>query len=603
MASNRIGGGIHSLPAFAIDDDDTFVPASPAFAPAASILTPFANPPVLGGAGSTDGYTEQAAAIVLEPAITLASPDAPISFGDITISNVQPGDRLTIDGQTSGTYVPSSGGPTNFAYNAATGVLHFNGNTPVSAADTQTMLRLIKFDSTSDNPDDYGTAPTRTILWSVSPPDSTHLGPSNTVSTTVDITAVDDPAVARNDSFYAGATAAIGSGLSLFADNGFGADNDPDNLTVSIALVNGSAANLGHQITLASGALLTVNADGTFVYDPNHAFDGLSAGAFASDSFTYGLSGGSSATVTITLDNNGGSATTYTGTAGNDVIHGNNAGDLFDMTAGGNDAVFGGSTNDGFKFGANYTAADRIDGGGGANNQIQLDGDYSAGITLGGSSITNIQVVALMPGHNYTISTTDDLVAAGQVFTFWSASMTSANHVSIDGHLETDGRFQFFLGAGNDTATGSATGHDVFFGGDGQDTLTGNGGSNVYLYTAVSNSTGTHYDIVPDFVSGSDKFDLPGTVTGVDTRLNAGTLSTASFDTDLAAAIDASHLAAQHAVIFAPGAGTLSGHAFLIVDANGVAGYQAGQDYVMDVTGGITGGTSNSATVQVGDFI
>jgi hypothetical protein len=38
-------------------------------------------------------------------------------------------------------------------------------------------------------------------------------------------------------------------------------------------------------------------------------------------------------------------------------------------------------------------------------------------------------------------------------------------------------------------------------------------------------------------------------------------------------------------VLFTPDRGTLAGHTFLIVDANGTAGYQAGQDYVIDITG------------------
>ena len=36
--------------------------------------------------------------------------------------------------------------------------------------------------------------------------------------------------------------------------------------------MNGAAVNVGNQITLASGALLTVNANGTFDYDPNGVF-------------------------------------------------------------------------------------------------------------------------------------------------------------------------------------------------------------------------------------------------------------------------------------------------------------------------------------------
>jgi hypothetical protein len=41
---------------------------------------------------------------------------------------------------------------------------------------------------------------------------------------------------------------------------------------------------------------------------------------------------------------------------------------------------------------------------------------------------------------------------------------------------------------------------------------------------------------------------------------------------------------APDAVLFTPTTGNLAGHAFLIVDENGVAGYQAGADVVIELT-------------------
>ena len=55
----------------------------------------------------------------------------------------------------------------------------------------------------------------------------------------------------------------------------------------------------------------------------------------------------------------------------------------------------------------------------------------------------------------------------------------------------------------------------------------------------------------------------------------------------------AAALPLHDAVLFTPNAGGLAGHTFLIVDANGTAGYQAGADYVIDVTG-ITGTLGHS---------
>jgi hypothetical protein len=67
----------------------------------------------------------------------------------------------------------------------------------------------------------------------------------------------------------------------------------------------------------------------------------------------------------------------------------------------------------------------------------------------------------------------------------------------------------------------------------------------------------------------------------VDKKVAHGTLSGATFDSDLAGAVNAAHLLAHDAVLFTPDAGSHAGQTFLVIDANAQAGYQAGQDYVM----------------------
>ena len=62
----------------------------------------------------------------------------------------------------------------------------------------------------------------------------------------------------------------------------------------------------GAVITLPSGALLTMNADGSYDYDPNGQFEDLDAGEMATDSFTYQISDGeggfSEATGNLTIE-------------------------------------------------------------------------------------------------------------------------------------------------------------------------------------------------------------------------------------------------------------------------------------------------------------
>jgi VCBS repeat-containing protein len=75
---------------------------------------------------------------------------------------------------------------------------------------------------------------------------------------------------------------------------------------LTVSSVNGDTASVSQPITLTSGALLTLNVDGSFSYDPNGQYDYLAVGETAGDSFTYTASDGSSesnaATVSITID-------------------------------------------------------------------------------------------------------------------------------------------------------------------------------------------------------------------------------------------------------------------------------------------------------------
>ena len=76
-----------------------------------------------------------------------------------------------------------------------------------------------------------------------------------------------DTPVARNDGVATDEASALAG--NVLADNGSGADGG---LGLQVTAVNGSGASVGQQISLASGALLTLNANGTFNYNPNGAF-------------------------------------------------------------------------------------------------------------------------------------------------------------------------------------------------------------------------------------------------------------------------------------------------------------------------------------------
>ena len=128
--------------------------------------------------------------------------------------------------------------------------------------------------------------------------DPSGLSDTATASITVNGSTGNRAPDAVNDSY----TSAEGAALN---GNVLGNDSDPDGDQLTVTAVNGQAVNVGSQITLASGALLTVNANGTFSYDQNGAFDGLNDGQSGNDSFTYttedpsGLSDTATASITV----------------------------------------------------------------------------------------------------------------------------------------------------------------------------------------------------------------------------------------------------------------------------------------------------------------
>ncbi|AFZ49133.1 Ig-like domain-containing protein [Dactylococcopsis salina] len=110
-----------------------------------------------------------------------------------------------------------------------------------------------------------------------------------------------DPPAAADDSN----STAEDTVLTVEAAGVLANDTDPDGDNLAVSAVNGDEANVGTEITLESGALLTLNEDGSYEYDPNGAFDELNDGETDVDTFTYTVSDGNStdtADVEITVE-------------------------------------------------------------------------------------------------------------------------------------------------------------------------------------------------------------------------------------------------------------------------------------------------------------
>jgi Ca2+-binding RTX toxin-like protein len=235
----------------------------------------------------------------------------------------------------------------------------------------------------------------------------------------------------------------------------------------------------------------------------------------------------------------------------------------FDFQAGaGAYHLTGGQLADTFEFGAAFAAGDTIDGGGGAD-ELSLDGDYSAGLTFGAATMTNIATLTLDASGNYNLTTNDATVAAGQTLTVDASALGAGNSLTFDGSAETDGAFHFISGAGAGNFTGGS-GNDIFD----------------YGHASFS---GADFDTITGFDFSRDTIAFH-TVTGTDAAVTTGSLSQATFDSDLAAALSGS-LNANHAILFTADAGDLSGDTFLVIDGNGTAGYQGGSDLVIHLAG------------------
>lgn len=163
-------------------------------------------------------------------------------------------------------------------------------------------------------------------------------------------------------------------------------------------------------------------------------------------------------------------ANTVNGTPGNDVILAFDGNDTIRPDAGA-DTVAAGIGNDQISFGAFLTAADKVDGGEGADTVI-LQGDYlSTPLKLAADTIVNVEHLTLLAGSSYSLTTADATVGAGQLLSVNATALGAADRLVFNGSAETDGSFSVKGGAGKDTITGGS-GDDTLTGGTGDDAMT-----------------------------------------------------------------------------------------------------------------------------------
>jgi VCBS repeat-containing protein len=115
--------------------------------------------------------------------------------------------------------------------------------------------------------------------------------------------AISNPPPVAQDDTLASSEGTVLTGQNVFANNGNGADSDPDGDSFSVSAVAGSALNVGAATVGSAGGLFTIAPDGTFTFADNGQFEDLGAGETRATSISYQIadSDGGTATATVTV--------------------------------------------------------------------------------------------------------------------------------------------------------------------------------------------------------------------------------------------------------------------------------------------------------------
>jgi len=244
-------------------------------------------------------YRPSTATFYLRNTNTTGAPDLTIPFGapggnDIPVVGDWDGNNTT----TIGIYRPSdntfylrnsntAGGADHIVLFGASGDLPVVGDWDGNGTTTVGLYRqsTATFYLHNSNVVEGAVTPDITLQFGTNGdlPLAGHWGPLSNVAPV----AVNDAFTTRNDVVKTG---------DVLSANPTTPDTDADGDLMTVIAVNGSAANVGTQITLpVSNAKLTLNANGTFSYDPNST-------VATSDSFTYTISDPKGATATATVN-------------------------------------------------------------------------------------------------------------------------------------------------------------------------------------------------------------------------------------------------------------------------------------------------------------
>ena len=205
-------------------------------------ITASNDAPTLGNVAGSQTYTEGGAAAVLAAGLTLIDPDS-LNMASATVAIV--GGTFAADGDLLAVNV--AGTAITASYSTATETLVLSGTD--TAAHYQSVLDSLTFGPSSHNPTDFGSSPTRVVTWQVNDGSGTS-ALSNTATTTVSLTAVNDAPTLANVTGSVGFTEEAGT---VVLSNAVSV-TDPDNLKLAGASVSISGGAFAGDVLATSTA-------------------------------------------------------------------------------------------------------------------------------------------------------------------------------------------------------------------------------------------------------------------------------------------------------------------------------------------------------------
>ncbi|MBD2211246.1 VCBS repeat-containing protein [Nostoc linckia FACHB-104] len=192
----------------------------------------------------------------------------------------------------------------------------------------------------------------------------------------------------------------------------------------------------------------------------------------------------------------------------------------------------------------------------------------------------------------YTLSDGKGGTATGTVSVLTGTRQSGGNgRDTLNGNAGPDfldggnGNDTLFGNGGNDILLGGGNGDDLLVGGTGADTLTGGLGADTFRF-ALTDSLVDNFDRITDLVIGTDIIDGPNSVSAANLRKLGAVASLSA--TDVGAVLTTTNFGVNGAASF-----TFGSRRFVALN-DGTAGFQAGSDAVIEITG-FSGNINNLA--------